>query len=80
MPRLPGLVFLQNYPHEEIWRIFVDGRFWAKEGWNGYGSREPGSLEKDKNEFELNTNFIKEIHKICEKKVKALEEQNPGGM
>ncbi|HAT1871810.1 TPA: Dot/Icm T4SS effector AnkX [Legionella pneumophila] len=93
MPNLPGLYFLQAYPREEIWRLFVDGRFWSKEnGWRGYESREPGCLnaaleslcsialqvEKSGEEFELSVDLIKKIHKKCGKKVEELQEKNPG--
>lgn len=93
MPNLPGLFFLKAYPREEIWRLFVDGRFWSKEkGWQGYESREPGSLsaaleslcstalqvDQEEREFELSVDLIKEIHKKCGKKVEELQDKSPG--
>lgn len=93
MPTLPGLVFLQAYPPEQIWRLFVDGRFWSKEnGWHGYESREKGSInaaleslcsmalyvDKAGEKFELNVDLIKDIHKRCGRKVEELEEKSPG--
>lgn len=93
MPNLPGLIFLKAYPPEQIWRLLVDGRFWAKEhGWQGYESRERGSINaaleslcsialavnQDDEEFELSVRLIKEIHKKCGRKVEELEDKSPG--
>ncbi|KTD06147.1 ankyrin repeat-containing protein [Legionella gratiana] len=93
MAKLPGLFFLKSYPSEEVWRLFVDGRFWVKEnGWQGYESREPGSLsaaleslcstaleiEESDKDFELSVDLIKSIHKKCGRKVEELADKNPG--
>ncbi|MCE0724402.1 Dot/Icm T4SS effector AnkN/AnkX/LegA8 [Legionella resiliens] len=93
MANLPGLFYLKAYPPEEIWRLFVDGRFWSKEnGWQGYESRERGSLNAALESlcsialqvdtagegFELSVDLIKEIHKKCGKKVEELQDKNPG--
>ncbi|CDZ79105.1 Phosphocholine transferase AnkX [Legionella massiliensis] len=90
MAKLPGLAFLKAYPQEEIWRLFVDGRFWVKEnGWHGYESREPGSLNaaleslcssalEVEDDFELSVDFIKSIHRKCGRKVEELEDKSPG--
>ncbi|WP_069683455.1 Dot/Icm T4SS effector AnkN/AnkX/LegA8, partial [Legionella parisiensis] len=93
MANLPGLFFLKAYPPEEIWRLFVDGRFWSKEnGWQGYESREQGSInaaleslcsialqvDRAGEGFELSVDLIKEIHKKCGKKVEELQDKNPG--
>ncbi|HHT0591965.1 TPA: hypothetical protein ACTXXA_000518 [Legionella anisa] len=93
MVNLPGLHFLKAYPPEEIWRLFVDGRFWSKEnGWRGYESREKGSLNAaleslcsialqvntEGEGFELSVALIKDIHKKCGRKVDALQDKNPG--
>ncbi|CAM3045539.1 ankyrin repeat-containing protein [Legionella steigerwaltii] len=93
MPNLPGLFFLKSYPPEQIWRLFVDGRFWSKEnGWHGYESRERGSInaaleslcsialqvDKAGEKFELSVDLIKDIHKKCGRKVEELEDKGPG--
>ncbi|HHF7374989.1 Dot/Icm T4SS effector AnkN/AnkX/LegA8 [Legionella bozemanae] len=93
MANLPGLFFLKAYPPEEIWRLFVDGRFWSKEnGWHGYESRERGSInaaleslcsialqvDKKGEDFELSGDLIKDIHKKCGRKVEELQDKNPG--
>src|SRR5580704_15900801 len=92
MPTLPGLVFLQAYPQSEIWRLFVDGAFWAKEnGWKGYESREKGSLNaaleslcsnallvNRAEPFRVTVELIKAIHEKCGKAVAELADKMPG--
>ncbi len=90
---LPGLFFLNAYPPEQIWRLFVDGRFWSTEkGWQGYESREPGSInaaleslcsialhvDKAGEKFELSVDLIKDIHKKCGRQVEELQDKGPG--
>ncbi|WP_367607431.1 ankyrin repeat domain-containing protein [Legionella sp. W05-934-2] len=92
MPSLPGLTYLANYPTKDLWRLFVDGRFWAKEkGWEGYEKREAGSLSagleslfyfamkaNETKDFAISVELIKEIHARCGKGVTELEDKSPG--
>jgi ankyrin repeat protein len=92
MSSLPGLYFLKDYPQEQLWRLVVDGRFWAKQnGYKGYESREKGSVNasldtliyfalqaNQTKDFEVSVELIKNIHKRCGKDVEELEDKSPG--
>ncbi|MBI2784857.1 MAG: ankyrin repeat domain-containing protein [Legionella longbeachae] len=94
MAYLPGLYFLKKYPMEQLWRLFVDGRFWSKQnGWEGYEEREKGSLSagleslmlfslqaNDTKNFTITVELIKSIHARCGKNVEELQEKNPGNL